>query len=51
MAATKQDEYGVVRLCRLRLAAQMALMFLSFARYEESADIKVKQVSREKKTW
>ena len=36
--ATEEDEHGVVKLCRLRLAAQVALMFLSFARYEESAE-------------
>ena len=47
LAATKPNERGVVRLCQLRLAAQVALMFLSFARYEESADLKVEQVSRE----
>ena len=48
VAATRQNEQGVVRLCRLRLAAQVVLMFLYFARYKESAELKVKQASREK---
>ena len=30
VAATKKDKHDVVRLCRLRLAAQVVLMFLSF---------------------
>ena len=37
-----------MKLCRLRLAAQVALMYLSFARYEESSELKVKQVTSEK---
>ena len=48
VAATKQDEHGVVRLCWLQLAAHVALMFLSFAHYKERAELKVKQVSSEK---
>lgn len=47
VAATKPDEHGLVRLCQLRLAAQVAVMFLTFARYEESAELKLEQVSRE----
>ena len=46
-SATKEDEQGMVRLRGLRLAAQVALMFLSFPRYKESAELKVEQVSRE----
>ena len=48
VAATKQDMHGTVKLCRLRLAAQVALMFLSFARYEGSSELNVKQISCEK---
>ena len=29
--ATKQDKHGTMMLCRLRLVAQVALMFLSFS--------------------
>ena len=44
---TMEGQYSKVRLCQLRLAAQISLMFLTFARYEESAALKVEQVTRE----
>ena len=45
---TKQDENGKVKLCRVRLAAQVALVYLSFARYEESSVLKMEQVTSER---
>ena len=32
----------------MRLAAQISLMFLTFARYEESAELKIIQVHKDK---
>ena len=48
VTATKQDENGKLKLCRLRLAAQVALMYLSFARYEETSVLKMEQVTSER---
>ena len=44
---TEEGQYSKVRLCQLRLAAQISVMFLTFARYEECAALKVEQVTRE----
>jgi integrase len=37
------------RLCQLRLAAQVSLMYLTFSRFEESSGLKINQVMREGK--
>ena len=39
--------YLQVRLCQMRLAAQVSLMFLTFARYEESAAVRMGDMHRD----
>ena len=39
--------YLQVRLCQMRLAAQVSLMFITFARYEESAAVRMGDMHRD----
>ena len=39
--------YLQVRFCQMRLAAQISLIFLTLARYKESAALKINQVHKE----
>ena len=43
---TKNGDFEHLKLCELRLAAQIALMYTTFSRYKESAALRVKQVSK-----
>ena len=43
---TDKASFKKVRLCQLRLAAQISLMFLAFSRFEESSALKRSQVVR-----
>ena len=45
--ATQGGDFEGVRLSQLRLAAQIATMYLTFSRYEEAAALTVKQVQKE----
>ena len=45
---TQNGNFIGVKLCQLRLAAQIALMFTTFSRYEESAALKCSQISKNK---
>ena len=45
-STTKNGDFMRVKLCQHRLAAQLALMYSTFSRYEESAALRVNQLSR-----
>ena len=45
--STLGGDFTGVWLCQLRLAAQLAIMYLTFSRYEEVAALKITQVSKE----
>ena len=47
-AATDDANFLKVPLCKLRLAAQVSLMFCTFCRYEESAELRCSQVTKDK---
>ena len=47
LTATNGGKFAQVRLCRLRLAAQVALMYPTFSRYEESAELRCVQVKQD----
>ena len=46
-AATKGGDFIKVKLCQLRLAAQVTVLYCAFSRYEESAALRMSQVKRE----
>lgn len=46
-AATNGGDFIKVKLCQHRLAAQVAVMYCTFSRYEESAALRVSQVKTE----
>jgi site-specific recombinase XerD len=47
MASTTRDgDFEGLKLCEHRLAAQIALMYSTFSQYEESAALRVNQVSK-----
>lgn len=45
--ATQGGDFSGVPLCRLRLAAQLAVMYLTFSRFEECAALKCMQIQKE----
>ena len=45
--ATQGGDFEGVRLSQLRLAAQIAVMYLTFSRYEEAAALTMKQVHKQ----
>ena len=47
-AATDNAEFLKVPLCKLRLAAQVSLMFCTMSRFEESAELRCSQISKDK---
>ena len=47
-AATDNANFSKVPLCKLRLAAQVSVMFCTFCRYEESAELRCSQVTKDK---
>ena len=47
LKATNGGRWNEVKLCQLRLAAQISLMFCTFSRYEEAAALKLNQVYKE----
>lgn len=47
-SATQNGNFQEVKLCQFRLAAQVALMYTTFSRYEESAVLRCSQVSKNK---
>ena len=46
-AATEGGDFIKVKLCQLRLAAQVTVMYCAFLRYEESAALRMSQVKSE----
>ena len=45
--ATQGGDFSGVTLCRLRLAAQLAVMYLTFSRFEECAALKCEQIQKD----
>ena len=47
-AATDNAKFLKVPLCKLRLAAQVSIMYCTMSRFEESAELKCSQISKDK---